>query len=143
MHCWQMRVITLYFGKSLSNLIWQILFLSVTTYLIMFLDKQNGDKRDTFSNICMQMCYRGGLAWSYASKYVWEEVWPEVRLPAWRRVHLWIQLCHHLLHKLLHVLCLFGSITCTLTTGNYNKENLVINDEKEFSKLPLLYYLHG
>ncbi len=54
------------------------------------------------------MCYRGGMAWSDVGVYVREEVWPQVWLPAWGREHLWIQLCHNLLHEFLHALRLSG-----------------------------------
>lgn len=38
----------------------------------------------------VQVCHRGGLAGDHAGLYVWEKVWPEVRLPARGGVHLWI-----------------------------------------------------
>lgn len=78
---------------------------------------EKGQIREVLISV-LQMCYRGGMAWSDVGVHVWEEVWPQVGLPAWGRVHLWIQLCHHLLHELLHALCLSGKITCTLNIIN-------------------------
>lgn len=57
---------------------------------------------------CVQMRYRGSVARSDAGLHVWKKVRSKVGISTGGGVHLWIQLCHHLLHELLHALRLSG-----------------------------------
>lgn len=73
-----------------------------------FVNSSSVARSKTHCGLRIQMCYWRGLAGGHDGFDVWEEVRPQVWLPARRGVHLRVQLCCLLLPQLLLSLCLPG-----------------------------------